>query len=101
MSTRKSLLWVGNSKKDLMQMPADVQDVFAHALDLAQRGAKHPDAKPLKGFVGAGVLEVIEDYHTNTYRSVYTVRFGNAIYVLHCFQKSHLRELKRRRATSN
>jgi phage-related protein len=73
MSTRKSLLWVGNSKKDLMQMPADVQDVFGHALDLAQRGAKHPDAKPLKGFVGAGVLEVIEDYHTNTYRSVYTV----------------------------
>lgn len=87
MSTRKSLLWVGNSKKDLMQMPADVQDVFGHALDLAQRGAKHPDAKPLKGFVGAGVLEVIEDYHTNTYRAVYTVRFGNAIYVLHCFQK--------------
>ncbi|MHC8318219.1 type II toxin-antitoxin system RelE/ParE family toxin [Pseudomonas sp. LB3P31] len=68
-------------------MPADVQDVFGHALDLAQSGAKHPDAKPLKGFGGAGVLEVVEDYHTNTYRAVYTVRFGSAIYVLHCFQK--------------
>jgi phage-related protein len=87
MSTRKSLLWVSSSKKDLKQMPADVQDVFGHALDLAQSGAKHPDAKPLKGFGGAGVLEMVDDFNTNTYGAVYTVRFGNAIYVLHCFQK--------------
>jgi phage-related protein len=68
-------------------MPADVQDVFGHALDLAQSGAKHPGVKPLKGFGGAGVLEVVEDFDTNTYRAVYTVRFSSAIYVLHCFQK--------------
>jgi phage-related protein len=68
-------------------MPTDVQDVFGYALHLAQSGTKHPDAKPLKGFGGAGVLEVVEDFDTNTYRAVYTVRFGNAIYVLHCFQK--------------
>ena len=80
-------MWVSNSKKDLKQMPADVQDVFGFALHLAQDGGKHPQAKPLKGFGGAGLLEVVEDFDTNTYRAVYTVRFGTAIYVLHCFQK--------------
>jgi phage-related protein len=94
MSTRKSLLWVGSSKKDLKQMPEDVQDVFGHALDLAQSGTKHSDAKPLKGFAGAGVLEVVEDFDTNSYRAVYTVRFGNAIYVLHCFQKKSVMGIK-------
>ncbi|MNF37440.1 MULTISPECIES: type II toxin-antitoxin system RelE/ParE family toxin [unclassified Pseudomonas] len=87
MSTGKPLLWVGSSKKDLKQMPEGIQDVFGFALHLAQDGAKHPQAKPLKGFGGAGVLEVVEDFNTNTYRAVYTVRFKTAIYVLHCFQK--------------
>jgi phage-related protein len=87
MSTRKSLWWICSSKKDLKQMPSDVQDVMGFALDLAQTGLKHPDAKPLKGFGGAGVLEVVENLDTNTYRAVYTARFANAIYVLHCFQK--------------
>ena len=94
MSTRKPLLWVSSSKKDLKQMPADVQDVFGHALDLAQSNKKHLDAKPLKGFGGAGVLELIEDFDTNTYRAVYTVRFGNAVYVLHCFQKKSTTGIK-------
>ncbi|WP_448725697.1 type II toxin-antitoxin system RelE/ParE family toxin [Pseudomonas farris] len=94
MSTRKSLLWVCSSKKDLKQMPSDVQDVFGYALDLAQSGAKHPDAKPLKGFGGAGVLEVVEDFDTNTHRAVYTVRFGSVIYVLHCFQKKSTTGIK-------
>ncbi|KIF55081.1 phage-related protein [Pseudomonas sp. LAIL14HWK12:I2] len=94
MSTRKPLLWVSSSKKDLKQMPTDVQDVFGYALDLAQSGLRHPDAKPLKGFGGAGVLELIEDSDTNTYRAVYTVRFGNAIYVLHCFQKKSTTGIK-------
>ncbi|WP_264084142.1 type II toxin-antitoxin system RelE/ParE family toxin [Pseudomonas azerbaijanoccidentalis] len=94
MNTRKPLLWVSSSKKDLKQMPADVQDVFGHALDLAQSGKKHPAATPLKGFGGAGVLELIEDFDTNTYRAVYTVRFGRAIYVLHCFQKKSTTGIK-------
>ncbi|KAB0487200.1 Phage-related protein [Pseudomonas reinekei] len=94
MSTRKPLLWVSSSKKDLKQMPADVQDVFGHALDLAQSGKKHPAATPLKGFGGAGVLELIEDFDTDTYRAVYTVRFGRAIYVLHCFQKKSTTGIK-------
>ncbi len=68
-------------------MPEDVQDTFGHALYLAQTGEKHRAAKPLKGFSGAGVLEVVEDCEGNTYRAVYTVRFGEVVYVLHVFQK--------------
>lgn len=83
----KPLYWVGSSKKDLLEMPATVVDVVGYALYLAQNGLKHRQAKPLKGFGSAGVLEVVEDYEGNTYRAVYTVRFSNGLYVLHCFQK--------------
>ncbi|TAJ76616.1 MAG: addiction module toxin RelE [Gallionellaceae bacterium] len=83
----KPLEWVASSKKDLLSMPPEVIDVFGYALHLAQHGGKHPQAKPLKGFGSAGVLEVVEDDDGDTYRAVYTVRFGNALYVLHCFQK--------------
>lgn len=83
----KPLEWITSSKKDLLSMPTEVVDVFGYALHLAQNGGKHAQAKPLKGFGSAGVLEVIEDDDGNTYRAVYTARFGNAIYVLHCFQK--------------
>lgn len=68
-------------------MPEEVQDVFGYALHLAQTGLKHPDAKPLKGFGGAGVLEVVDDFQGDAYRAVYTVRFADAVYVVHCFQK--------------
>lgn len=68
-------------------MPEDVQDVFGYALHLAKTGQKHPDAKPLKGFGGAGVLEVVDDFQGDAYRAVYTVRFADAVYVVHCFQK--------------
>ena len=60
---------------------------MGYALDFAQQGKKHPDAKPLKGFGGAGVLEIVDDYDGDTYRAVYTVKFSAAVYVLHCFQK--------------
>lgn len=83
----KPLFWAGSSKKDLLVMPDDVVDVFGFALHLAQIGKKHEQAKPLRGFGGAGVLEVVEDYMGDTYRAVYTVKIADAIYVLHCFQK--------------
>ncbi len=83
----KPLFWVGSSKKDLQEMPQEVVDVFGYALYLAQCGTKHPQVKPLKGFGSAGVLEVVENHDGNTYRAVYTVRFSNGVYVLHCFQK--------------
>lgn len=84
---RKPLKWVGSAKRDLDGMPADVQDVFGYAIDLAQVGGKHPDAKPLSGFGSAGTLEVIEDFRGDTFRAVYTVKFSGWVYVLHCFQK--------------
>lgn len=68
-------------------MPEDVIDVFGFALHLAQTGKKHDQAKPLKGFGGASVLEVVEDYMGDTYRAVYTVKIAEKVYVLHCFQK--------------
>ncbi len=83
----KPVKWIGSSKKDLVALPWELKREFGFALDQAQRGKKHDDAKPLKGFGGAGVLEVVEDFQTDTYRCVYTVRFENAVYVLHVFQK--------------
>src|SRR5437764_12066422 len=83
----KPLIWIGRTKKDLKTFPEDVQDVFGYALHLAQMGSKHPAAKPLKGFGGGGVLEIVEDDDGSTYRAVYTVRFTGVVYVLHAFQK--------------
>jgi phage-related protein len=83
----KPLFWVASSRKDLSSMPSVVQGTFGYALYLAQTGGKHSETKPLKGFGHAGVLEIVEDFHGNTYRAIYTVRFGDAVYVLHCFQK--------------
>jgi phage-related protein len=83
----KPLLWVGSAKKDLQAMPDEVQDSFGYALHLAQTGAKHAHAKPLKGFGSAGVLEVVESEAGSTYRAVYTVKVAAVVYVLHCFQK--------------
>ena len=83
----KALVWIGSTRKDLKIFPEDVQDVFGYALHLAQMGGKHPDAKPLKGFGSAGVLEVVDSHEGNTYRAVYTVKIGDIVYALHAFQK--------------
>ncbi len=85
--SRKPLFGIGLSKVDLKEFPDEVQDVMGHALDIAQQGKKHPEAKPLTGFGGAGVLEIVDDYDGNTYRTAYTVKFPKAVYVLHAFQK--------------
>jgi len=84
---KKPVFWVASSNKDLKKFPKSVRRAFGQALYDAQTGGKHPDAKPLKGFHGAGVLEVVEDDHGSTYRAVYTVRFAGTVYVLHAFQK--------------
>jgi len=84
---RKPIRWVGSAKRDLDGMPEDVKDVFGHAIDIAQSGGRHPDAKAMSGFGSAGVVEVVEDHRGDTYRAVYTVKFAGWIYVLHCFQK--------------
>jgi phage-related protein len=83
----KSILWIGSSRRDLKLFPAEVRDVMGYALYQAQVGLKAPSAKPLRGFSGASVLEIVEDYQTDTYRAVYTVKLSDLIYVLHAFQK--------------
>ena len=83
----KTLIWVGSSRRDLKAFPDEVKDGMGYALYQAQIGQKAPTAKPLRGFGGAGVLEVVEDHQGDTYRAVYTVNFSNFVYVLHAFQK--------------
>ncbi len=83
----KELRWIASSRKDLLNLPDAVRDVFGFALYQAQLGRHPAQAKVLRGFHGAEVLELRNDWHGDTYRVVYTVRFEQAIYVLHCFQK--------------
>jgi len=83
----KPLAWIGSSKTDLLDLPRKVQRNVGYALYLAQMGMEHTNVKPLSGFGGRGVLEVIEDDAGGTYRAVYTVKFKEAVYVLHAFQK--------------
>ncbi|MBS9390748.1 type II toxin-antitoxin system RelE/ParE family toxin [Anabaena sp. AL09] len=83
----KPLRWIASALNDLKKFPEDVQDVMGYALDLAQHGQKHPNAKPLHGFSGAGVLEIVDDFDGDTYRAIYTVKFEGVIYLLHSFQK--------------
>ena len=83
----KLLNFVGSSREDLREFPDEVKQDIGYALFEAQQGQKSEAAKPLKGFGGAGVLEIIERFDGDTYRAIYTVKFREAIYVLHCFQK--------------
>ncbi len=87
----RPLVWMGSSRKNLRKLPVRVCRFFGHALHFAQCGDRHETAKPLKGFGGAGVLEIVEDDGGGTYRAVYTVRFEEAVFVLHCFQKKSKR----------
>lgn len=90
-SHEKPLEWIGSSHKDLTALPANVRRFFGYALSLAQAGDQHDAAKVLKGFGGAGVVEVVEDDVGGTYRAVYIVKFAEAVFVLHCFQKKSKR----------
>ena len=83
----KPVVWIGDCRKDLASFPEDVKDAMGHALYLAQMGGKHPDAKPLKGFGGGGVLEIVVNDFGDTYRVVYTINLAGRVYVLHAFQK--------------
>jgi phage-related protein len=87
----KPVRWIGSSLDDLRGVPDSVQREIGYALYFAQVGDKSPRSKPLKGFGGAGVLEVVDDHDGDTYRAVYTVRFQEAVYVLHVFQKKSKR----------
>jgi phage-related protein len=89
----RPLLWVASSKRDYMEFPPRVQDGFGFELFLVQTGQHPPSAKPLRG-LGSGTLELIENFDGDTYRAVYTVRFSDAVYVLHAFKKKSKRGAK-------
>ena len=82
---------MGDARERLREFPAVPRREIGHALYFAQKGNKHSSAKALKGFSGASVLEIVEDYDGNAFRAVYMVKFHDAIYVLHCFQKKSKR----------
>ena len=83
----RRLVWLGSSHKDFLEFPKEVKRDVLAALLLARKGEKAVHAKPLLGFSGASVLEIVERDPSGTYRCVYTVKFPSAVYVLHAFQK--------------
>ena len=89
----RPLLWLASSWKDYADFPPKVQEAFGFELFLAQTGQHPPSAKVLKG-IGNGIVELVEDFDSDTYRAVYTVRFDTAIYVLHCFKKKSKQGIK-------
>lgn len=90
-SARRDVVFVGSSLEDLRAFPRPVRVAVGHALHIAQTGDHPPNAKPLKGYRGAGVLELMESHDGDTYRAVYTLRFTSAMYVLHAFKKKSTR----------
>ena len=82
----KEVIWVGSSLKDLKTFSSEVKDEIGFSLHLAQEGKTPQNAKPFHG-LGAGVMEIVCDFNTDTYRVVYALKIGNALYVLHSFQK--------------
>lgn len=86
----RPLLWVGSSKRDYRDFPVRVQECLGFELFLAQTGQHPPSENPLKGLDG-GTVELVEDFDGDTYRAVYTVRFAEAVYVLHAFKKKSKR----------
>jgi phage-related protein len=89
--TLRPVRWMSDSRRNIRDFPEEVKDDLGAALQAAQRGRKHNTAKPLHGFGDAQVLEIVEDYESDTYRVVYTVRFPRVIYVLHAFKKKSKR----------
>ncbi len=89
----RPLFWAASGKRDYLEFPARVQDGFGFELFLVQTGQHPPSAKPLRG-LGTGTLELIENFDGDTYRAVYTVQFGDAVYVLHAFKKKSKRGSK-------
>ncbi len=89
--SERPVVWVGSSRRDVRGFPRQVRRELGQALYTAQQGETDPSAKPLKGFGGSSVLEIVVDQQGGTWRAVYTVRYREAIYVLHAFQKKSKR----------
>ena len=97
----RPLYFIGSAHADLKSLPGKAQRDIGFALYEAQLGSKSSFAKPLKGFHGAGVLEIVENFDGDTFRAVYTVRFKQAVYVLHVFQKKSKRGIETPKSDMN
>ncbi|MCO8165037.1 type II toxin-antitoxin system RelE/ParE family toxin [Pseudomonas sp. 21LCFQ010] len=86
MHERKRLYWEGASRKDFKSFPVRVQKDMGVALFIVQLGGMPDSVKPWKG-LGPGVYELLEDHFGDAYRAVYSVKIGDAVHVLHAFQK--------------
>src|SRR2546430_14568784 len=82
----KPVVWIGSTRADLASFP---EDAMGYALYIAQRGGKHAEAKPLRGFGGDGILEIVEDHAGDTYRTVYTVSLAGRNFLFHGFYKEY------------
>jgi phage-related protein len=87
------LVWVASCKRDYDRFPLQLQRYLGFELFLAQTGEHPPSAKLLKGF-GSGIVELVGDFDGDTYRAVYTVRFREAVYVLHAYMKKSKHGIK-------
>lgn len=94
MDVKRSLIWVGDSKKVLISFPDEVKDEMGYALHLAQSGATHPNAKAFKIKNESGVFEIVSNFDTNTFRADYAVKIGDSVYVLDAFQKKSKKGIK-------
>jgi phage-related protein len=83
----RPVIWLGSTRRDLRAMPQQVRRDIGQALYAAQQGMTDPAAKPLKGFGGTRVMEIVERYRKDAYRAVYTAHSATAVYVLHVFEK--------------
>ena len=95
--TPKPAYWIASSLEDLRAFPRTVQREIGRAVRVAQLGGRHESAKPLKGFRGASVLEIVENHDGDTYRAIYTVRLAESVYVLHAFQKKSNKGIQTRK----
>ena len=91
--TIRIVRWVEDSRERLQVFPAQVRKDIGHALYLVQTGQTPPSAKPMRG-IESGVFEIVDDYDTDTYRAVYTVKVGRSLYILHAFMKKSTRGIR-------
>jgi phage-related protein len=101
LASLRPIIWAPQTLRELRRFPKKVKREIGRALQFAQAGDKHSAAKPLKGFAGGGILEIVEDYDRGSYRAVYTVRFKEAVYVLQVFQKKSKKGIETTRSDVN
>lgn len=90
----KTIFWLGSSYDDLLAMPEEIKRAFGFALGLAQRGMRYRNAKPFKIENESGLVELVENFSGNIYRAIYTIKYTDAVYVIHCFQKKSTHGIK-------